>query len=487
MASSRRGQYQAKVRPAAPVDKFDALVDQYENHLLTTTNELSVLLDKSLTPGIAKLEQWGKTNTQFNSNLPLHKKMLDQLGTWAVAQEGGDMSLTFAKVQKLMKECVPLFAEENDLDHTEFNKVSFKLRGIYEALLRMEAKLKTGNRKPRSDKVIGYEVSTPEAVVGESYNKEVPTKLTVRDLRKLTEDIRQLMLVALAMGRLDTSVYGDDFTQAQMEALLIQEIDSWSQTELQGIKDTQVDVVRGIGTMGAEWLKKEDNRGDKANLEKRLGSTAARKLLNPLNKRKNTFDKKFGSIDWSRIEGSNSIDKELHTQTVALLQGKFAKPHKANTKVKKGAKSSSKAKILKAKALKAKRANAGKKYAMAALAAIKLKQGPNAKREGKNTNGSLRNLLNKKLPAEVRRNMGRPALINQTSRFSNSVYIQSIKDTAAGISMDYSYMISPYETFENTGKARWPSGYNPKKLIAKSIRNLAIGNTQKKLASLRRR
>ena len=124
---------------------------------------------------------------------------------------------------------------------------------------------------------------------------------------------------------------------------------------------------------------------------------------------------------------------------------------------------------------------------MAALAAIKLKQGPNAKREGKNTNGSLRNLLNKKLPAEVRRNMGRPALINQTSRFSNSVYIQSIKDTAAGISVDYSYMISPYETFENTGKARWPNGYNPKKLIAKSIRNLAIGNTQKKLASLRRR
>ena len=487
MSSSRTGRYQAKVRPGAPVDKFDALVDQYENHLLTTTNELSVLLDKSLTPGIAKLEQWGKTNTQFNSNLPLHKKMLDQLGTWAQAQQGGDMSLTFAKVQKLMSECVPLFAKSNDLDHTEFNKVSFKLRGIYEALLRMEARLKTGDRKPRSDKVIGYGVSTPSAAIDESYGKEVPTKLTVGDLRKLTEDIRQLMLVALAMGRLDTSVYGDDFTEAQMEALLIQEVNSWSQTELQAIKNTQVDVVRGIGTMGAEWLKKEDNRGDKANLEKRLGSTATRKLLNPLNKRKNTFDKKFGSIDWSRIKGSNSIDEELHTQTVALLQRKTSKPHKANTKVKKGAKNSSKAKILKAKALKAKRANAGKKYAMAALAAIKLKQGPNAKREGKNTNNTLRNLLNKKLPAEVRRNMGRPALINQTSRFSNSVYIQSIRDTAAGLSVDYSYMISPYETFENTGKARWPNGYNPKKLIAKSIRNLAIGNTQKKLASLRRK
>ena len=95
-------------------------------------------------------------------------------------------------------------------------------------------------------------------------------------------------------------------------------------------------------------------------------------------------------------------------------------------------------------------------------------------------------MINKKLPAQVRRNMGRPALINQTGRFSNSVEVQNLRATKAGISGEYTYMLSPYETFENTGSIRWPSGYNPKPLIAKSIRELAMGLTSQKLVSLRR-
>ena len=96
-------------------------------------------------------------------------------------------------------------------------------------------------------------------------------------------------------------------------------------------------------------------------------------------------------------------------------------------------------------------------------------------------------MINKKLPAQVRRNMGRPALINQTGRFSNSVEVQNLRATKAGISGEYTYMLSPYETFENTGSIRWPSGYNPKPLIAKSIRELALQYTEQKLVSLRRR
>ena len=95
-------------------------------------------------------------------------------------------------------------------------------------------------------------------------------------------------------------------------------------------------------------------------------------------------------------------------------------------------------------------------------------------------------LINKRLPAEVRRNMGRPALINQTGRFSNSTEVRNFRQTEAGISGEYTYQTSPYETFENTGERRWPTGYNPKPLIAKSIRNLAIQYTEQKLVSLRR-
>lgn len=100
---------------------------------------------------------------------------------------------------------------------------------------------------------------------------------------------------------------------------------------------------------------------------------------------------------------------------------------------------------------------------------------------------SIQTMINKKLPAEVRRNMGRPALQNQTGRFSNSVKMQNIRETKAGITADYTYMLSPYETFENTGRRTWPNGYNPKPLIAKSIRNLAVGLTEQKFTQLRRK
>jgi hypothetical protein len=108
------------------------------------------------------------------------------------------------------------------------------------------------------------------------------------------------------------------------------------------------------------------------------------------------------------------------------------------------------------------------------------------KREESDNLLKIEALINKKLPAEVRRNMGRPALINQSSRFSNSVEFQNVRETKAGLSGEYTYRLSPYETFENTGSKRWPAGYNPKPLIAKSIRNLAIQYTAQKLVSLRR-
>ena len=98
----------------------------------------------------------------------------------------------------------------------------------------------------------------------------------------------------------------------------------------------------------------------------------------------------------------------------------------------------------------------------------------------------LKKLINKRLPAEVRRQMGRPALINQTGRFSNSTQVTKFKETAAGISGEYTYQRNPYETFENTGSRKWPNGYNPKPLIAKSIRSLALQYTEQKLTSLRR-
>jgi len=87
---------------------------------------------------------------------------------------------------------------------------------------------------------------------------------------------------------------------------------------------------------------------------------------------------------------------------------------------------------------------------------------------------SVKRAINKRLPEEVRRNMGRPALRFQTGRFARSTVIESITPAARTLLVKYTYRLNPYETFENEGRKQWPSGYNPKPLISKSIRNLAL-------------
>ena len=77
--------------------------------------------------------------------------------------------------------------------------------------------------------------------------------------------------------------------------------------------------------------------------------------------------------------------------------------------------------------------------------------------------------------------MGRPALMNRTGRFSNSVQLLSLTEGQNTIVAKYAYLLNPYATFENAGQRKWPLAYNPKPLIAKSIRNLAQGRIEQKL------
>jgi len=111
------------------------------------------------------------------------------------------------------------------------------------------------------------------------------------------------------------------------------------------------------------------------------------------------------------------------------------------------------------------------------------------------TVNALKGKINRRLPAEVRRNMGRPALINRTGQFSNSVKVLNLRDTGKTITGEYTYTLTGggqsknkrgvYSTFENKGIKQWPRGYNPKPLISKSIRNLALQHTDRKF-TLRR-
>ena len=193
------------------------------------------------------------------------------------------------------------------------------------------------------------------------------------------------------------------------------------------------------------------------------------------------------------FEGSPSAKDKITEGIIDLAIGKKPSPNRGAIKkdVRSKNKTDKKArnvqKDLRDIAIKGDKVQAQLKRATATMAGIKSRR---QKRQPKNETTDavkIQTLINKRLPAEVRRNMGRPALINRTGRFSNSVELTSLKPTPLGFAGDYTYQLSPYETFENTGDRKWPTGYNPKPLIAKSIRNLAEQYTVQRFTILRRR
>ena len=94
----------------------------------------------------------------------------------------------------------------------------------------------------------------------------------------------------------------------------------------------------------------------------------------------------------------------------------------------------------------------------------------------------LTGYINSRLTARVEKNMGQGgALKKDTGRFSESVQLLSLHQAAKTVVAKYTYLLSPYQTFENTGRRRWRLSYNPKMLIAKSIRSLALEKMENKL------
>lgn len=91
------------------------------------------------------------------------------------------------------------------------------------------------------------------------------------------------------------------------------------------------------------------------------------------------------------------------------------------------------------------------------------------------SNVALQALLNAKLPAKVMETMGSPRLINRTGRFARSVRVEEITTTPQGFpSIGYTYQKYPYQTFEPGFKQGDPDK-DPRKLIDKSLRELAVG------------
>jgi hypothetical protein len=87
--------------------------------------------------------------------------------------------------------------------------------------------------------------------------------------------------------------------------------------------------------------------------------------------------------------------------------------------------------------------------------------------------------INKDLGKQVAGNMGRPGLRNETGRFASSARATSILPGGKGVGLiNYTYQKDPYQVFENgTG---YPSAFDPRHVIEKSIRELATRQLETK-------
>ena len=171
---------------------------------------------------------------------------------------------------------------------------------------------------------------------------------------------------------------------------------------------------------------------------------------------------------------------------MTLATGKKTKKYRSKTSKRKKVASPVKTKLSSAITTAILAQQLAKKGLPRLVASPKKDRGESGRGDPRNRDiNKLRMKINQRLPAEVRRNMGRPALINQTGRFSDSVELSDLRQGPKTLIGEYRYMFDRYETFENTGDKTWPAGYNPKPLIAKSIRQEAAKYLQTKL-TLRR-
>lgn len=86
---------------------------------------------------------------------------------------------------------------------------------------------------------------------------------------------------------------------------------------------------------------------------------------------------------------------------------------------------------------------------------------------------SLEVLIRAALPPVLLKNMKRPNLMNQTSRFRDSVELKSLTRQRDGSLIAFlGYMKYPYATFEKSGK-QGRKGYYPSRLIDQSVREIA--------------
>lgn len=214
-----------------------------------------------------------------------------------------------------------------------------------------------------------------------------------------------------------------------------------------------VDITTGVSgriEIEAEWDELNQFKGQ-------LSSWVGTVFGSVVRGETDAFIKQMGDIDVTNIQGSPTLVEDLTANLVEELDPKKKRRRKTSStstrvRAKKRTESIRKKKKLKSESQRKKMASKGASSQPLYLLGI----------------------LNKELPDVVRKNMGAPGLTNRSGRFASSVRAVDITQTAKGFpSVGYTYRKNPYQTFE-TGNRQGSADYDPRKLIDKSIREIAI-------------
>lgn len=195
------------------------------------------------------------------------------------------------------------------------------------------------------------------------------------------------------------------------------------------------------------------------------------------------FEEKIGVDELVNMKGSKSIKDSIETSIVNNLVGKKkTKGTKVTRRL--DSKLDSSKKKAKGKTQTSKKART--KTTKAKAAGFVAQKGTRKKTKDSSVNlRQLMGILNQRLPSTVAKNMGSPALNFRTGRFASSVFVTDVTRTPQGFaSIGYSYMKSPYQTFE-PGFAQGSPDRDPRKLIDKSIREIAIQLVETRLYTRR--
>jgi hypothetical protein len=231
-------------------------------------------------------------------------------------------------------------------------------------------------------------------------------------------------------------------------------------------------ILNADGSLKAEYISVLSNEVSIQNL--RGGKEEAKNLEN--------FKKAIQEeLDVLNQKGSPTLSDQLEAHILHKFSSKKTKNKKVTTRIK--PKRSSKT--------KSKSGKVTKESSIKVRVGI-IKGNPVHLEKGKvKSTINLRSLIpviNARLPEQVAANMGSPALNMRTGRFASSVRVIDIVRTSKGFpSIGYTYMRSPYEVFE------YPKGSpslatperDPRKIIGKSIRDIAIGLIQQRFFTRR--